>query len=117
MYHFVVLHDLGKKLAELLFRDTDLPFSRNSTHKFAYRCTNIECFLRNSRFVPLFLRSASGLYTLAKCVPSGQVNEEARYLLDVAVMYCQLRIHKFILPCETGRIWNPKIYDRPLRWQ
>lgn len=42
MYHFVVLHDLGKKLAELLFRDTDLPFSRNSTHKFAYRCTNIE---------------------------------------------------------------------------
>lgn len=72
-------------------------------------------FLRNSRFVPLFLRSANGLYTLAKCVPFGQVNEEARYLLDVAVTYCQLRIHKFILPCETGRIWNPKIYDRPLR--
>lgn len=132
VYHFVVLHDLVKsclvskeqnhsELPGLLFRDTDLPFSRerhNSTHN-KFTCSYIHrTFLRNSRviFVPLFLRSSKSLvHALDKCASFGQVNEEARYLLDVAVMYCPLVfINSFCAACETGRIWNPKIYDRPL---
>lgn len=109
------------ELPGLLFRDTDLPFSRerhNSTHN-KFTCSYIHrTFLRNSRviFVPLFLRSSRSLvHALDKCASFGQVNEEARYLLDAAVMYCPLVfINSFCAACETGRIWNPKIYDRPL---